>query len=281
MTTTQSVSDDLATFPDVEVITTCSSPEKAQKIILRVQPDILFLDVEMPEMTGIELLHRMQPELPPDIKVVFYTAFDKYLIDALRTSAFDFLQKPYMIDELKAIIDRFRSSTPKSKTTLEQSLHKLLAQDKNTFAIQAYSGLMLVSFERILLFDYTREHRCWQMMFTDNNKPQRLRQTTTAKELLAISKNFVQISQECIVNLNYISTIENRSLRCVFCHPHDAIERTVSQRNFKKKGSSWRSFSLIYSYSFLGNTDDADNADKHRFFIIRENPRYPCHLRSL
>ena len=228
------LSDDLATFQGIEVIATCNSPEKAKKIIVREQPDILFLDVEMPGMTGIELLKQIQPELDPEIKVVFYTAYNKYLLDALRASAFDFLQKPYMLDELTAIIDRLRSSAQKSPGNLEQSLNKLLGHDKNNIAIQTYSGLMLVNSEKILLFDYIRENRSWQMMLTDNSKPQRLRQTTTAKELLAISKVFVQINQECIVNLNYISTIENRSLRCMFCHPHEGIERTASQRNFKK-----------------------------------------------
>ena len=225
---------DLVEFPNMEVVATCSSPEKAQKIIIREQPDILFLDVEMPGMTGIELLKRMQPELHADVKVVFYTAFDKYLLEALRASAFDYLQKPYMPDELKAIIDRLQSSAPKNTDSLEQSLNKLLGQDKNTIAIQTYSGLMLVSCEKILLFDYVREQRCWNMLLTDGGKPQRLKQTTTAKELMIIGKAFVQISQECIVNLNYIATIENRTLRCLFCPPHEGLERTASQRYFKK-----------------------------------------------
>lgn len=227
------LSGDLAAFPDIKVITTASSPEKAQKIIIREQPDILFLDVEMPGMSGIELLRRMQPELHPEIKVVFYTAYNKYLLEALRTSAFDYLLKPYMPDELAAIIERYRSYTPRNTDSLEQSLHKLLVQN-NIFAIQTLSGLMLVSSEKILLFQYTKEQRCWQMMHTDDNKFHKLRMSTTAKELLAISKVFVQISQDCIVNLNYLASIENRTLQCSFCPPHDKVKRTASQRYFKK-----------------------------------------------
>ena len=230
----QRLCDDLSSFAGVEVVATIHSPEKAINIIVNDQPDILFLDVEMPEMTGIELLKRVQSRLRPDVKVVFYTAHDKYLLEALRASAFDYLQKPYLFDELTTIMDRFRLNAPKSTDTLEQSLYKLLRQDKNTFAIQGFSGLMLVNCEKILLFQYSNELRCWQMMLTDSDKYHKLRTSATAKELLAISKMFVQISQECIVNMNYIMSIENRTLHCVFCPPYEWIERTATSRCYKK-----------------------------------------------
>jgi len=226
--------DDLASFPEVKVKAKVNSPENAPDIIIREQPDMLFLDVEMPGMTGIELLKRVQPRLRPDVKVVFYTAHDKYLLEALRASAFDYLQKPYLFDELKTIIDRFRMNTPKKSDTLEQSLYRLLRQDKNIFAIQGFSGLMLVSCEKILLFQYSSELRCWQMMLTDSDRYHKLRTTTKAEELLAINTLFAQISQDCIVNLNYVMSIENQTLQCLFFPPHDRIERTISRRYFSK-----------------------------------------------
>lgn len=233
MMSVKKLSADLATFPDIKTIKSATSPEKAKKMIIREQPDILFLDIEMPGMSGIELLRRIQPELHPEIKVVFYTAYNKYLLEALRASAFDYLLKPYMPDELATIIERCRSITPKNTENLEQSLHKLLVQN-NIFAIQTLSGLMLLSYEKILLFQYTKEQRCWQMMHADDYKLHKLRMSTTAKELLALNKAFTQISQDCIVNLHYLSSIENRTLRCSFFPPHDKIERAASQRYFKK-----------------------------------------------
>ena len=225
--------DDLAAFPEIEIVATCNSPVKAQKIIISEQPDILFLDVEMPRMTGIELLRRIQPELHPDIKVVFYTAYNHYLLEAIRLSAFDYLLKPYLFEELKEIIDRYRSSRNEAKEkSVEQLPNKL--QEKNTYAIQTFSGLMMVACERILMFDFAKECRCWQMTLTDSEKPMRLRQRTTAKELLAVCDAFEQISKECIVNMNYILTIENKSLHCRFIHPYNEMERMASHRYFKK-----------------------------------------------
>ena len=226
--------DDLATFPEIMVIDTCSSPKKVLESMINEQPDILFLDVEMSGMTGIELLERIQPELHTDIKVVFYTAYNKYLLEALREAAFDFLLKPYTMEELKAIIDRYRSSAPKTVDHFDQSLRKLTGHDKNVFSLYTITGLMMVICKRVLLFDYSKEDRCWQMLLTDNSKPQKLRQSTIANELLSFNKAFVQISQDCIVNMNYLSSIENGTLRCRFHPPHEMIERTVSKRYFQK-----------------------------------------------
>ena len=107
-------------------------------------------------------------------------------------------------------------------------------KDKDIFAIQTITGLMMVICERVLLFDYSKEKRCWQMMLVDDDKLQCLRHNTTAKEVLDISGMLVQISQECIVNLKYISTIENKTLQCRFHPPYEMIERTASRRYFQK-----------------------------------------------
>jgi len=227
------LSDDLLAYSDIKVIATSTSPVKAQKIIIEKQPDLIFLDVEMPEMSGIELLKRMQSELNPKVNVVFYTAYNKYLLEALRASAFDYLLKPYMPDDLAIIIERYRSRLPQNTESLDKSLNRLLVQN-SVFAIQTFNGLTLLSIEKVLLFQYTKEFNSWQMKRADDGKLYRLRSSTSAKDLLSINQSFVQISQDCIINVNYLAAVENKSLSCLFCPPHDKIKRIASQRYFKK-----------------------------------------------
>lgn len=100
--------DDLATLVDFEVIATSSSAVSAKNIVMSMQPDVLFLDVEMPGQTGLEVLQSLREEMPMELIVVFYSAFDKYMIEALRASAFDFLLKPYQQEELELVVDRIR-----------------------------------------------------------------------------------------------------------------------------------------------------------------------------
>lgn len=184
-------------------------------------------------MSGVELLSRIQSDIHSNMHIVFYTAFDKYVLDALRASAFDYLLKPYQLKELDNLMVRLRSHIAKNeKENMEQVLRKLLAHD-NKFAVQTISGLLLVRYEEILLFRYMKDQRCWQLMQTDR-KLHKLRMSTTAKDLLSINPTFVQINQDCIVNLNYLCSIENVTLKCMLYPPFADIELNVSQRYYRK-----------------------------------------------
>ena len=76
-------------------------------MIDKLRPDILFLDVELPDMKGIELLEQINSCVTWNMQVIFYTAYDKYMINAIRESAFDYLLKPIDRKELECIITRF------------------------------------------------------------------------------------------------------------------------------------------------------------------------------
>jgi len=78
-----------------------------KKLIAKVRPDLLFLDVELPDMKGMDLLDSIHESLTWGMKVVFYTAYDKYMMSAIRQSAFDYLLKPFEEEDLELIISRF------------------------------------------------------------------------------------------------------------------------------------------------------------------------------
>lgn len=86
---------------------TARNGRKGKKLITKVQPDLLFLDVEMPDMTGLDLLQEMRDNVAWNMRVVFYTAYDKYMIQAIREAAFDYLLKPFEEQDLKDILTRF------------------------------------------------------------------------------------------------------------------------------------------------------------------------------
>ena len=76
------------------------------KIIERVRPDLVFLDVELPDMLGMDVVARLEGYVSWNMKIVFYTAHDRYVIDALRAKAFDFLLKPVEPAELQTVLSR-------------------------------------------------------------------------------------------------------------------------------------------------------------------------------
>ena len=226
----QKLQNDLLAFSEIRILDTATTAELGKRHILKYQPDLVFLDVELPDMLGMDLaikVHEFQ-----NLRVVFYTVYDKYILDALRASAFDYLLKPYLIDELAALIERFHTTEPADVACMERSLRKILNRDSR-FAIQTVSGLLLVRCEEIFLFQFLGDQRCWQIVLTSRTT-HKLKMSTTAKDLLSINNTFVQISQDCIVNLTYLMFIENKTLRCEFYPPFQEEERIASHRYFKQ-----------------------------------------------
>jgi len=114
---------------DVQVIATSNSPQLGKTLIEKHQPDLVFLDVEMPGMSGIDVVRSF---LNPTFRVVFITAFDEYAIEALRLSAIDYLLKPVEVDDIVRVIAKIKTEIRKNENLLGtqiQNLEKLLTHN--------------------------------------------------------------------------------------------------------------------------------------------------------
>lgn len=93
--------------PDVEVVGECGDAETALKEVERLKPDLLLLDVQMPEVNGLGLLERLPPDRRP--AVVFITAFEEFAVQAFAAEAVDYLLKPFDHDRLKQALAKVRA----------------------------------------------------------------------------------------------------------------------------------------------------------------------------
>lgn len=89
--------------PDVTVVAECENGEDGIKYIEEKNPDIVFLDVEMPRMNGFTMLQQLHNR---NFELIFITAYDHYAIKAIKFSALDYLVKPVEIDDLKAAVEK-------------------------------------------------------------------------------------------------------------------------------------------------------------------------------
>lgn len=246
--------NDLAALEDFEVIATSSSAMSAKTLVMSMQPDVLFIDVEMPGQTGFEVLQSLRDEMPMNLIVVFYSAFNKYMIDALRASAFDFLLKPYQQEELELVVGRIRqkmegedgssssslSSSSSSSSSSEShqdpqnllGLNGLLGTSGKRLAIQSISGLLMVKPDEVFCCTFDEDTRLWHLRLA-NGQIHKLKKQTTAKSVLSLSPSLAQVRQDCIINLDYLISIENYTLRCIFSPPFDQEDITVSRRCYK------------------------------------------------
>ena len=101
-------------LPQLKVLGEAESGEEGIKLIGELQPQIVFLDIEMPGMNGFEMLKKLKEK---KFHIIFTTAYDQYAIKAIKFAAFDYLLKPIDIEELKITIARFMESLSPSFTT--------------------------------------------------------------------------------------------------------------------------------------------------------------------
>lgn len=234
--------NDLKNFPDFEVVDTTSSPLEAINKIEKWQPDVLFLDMEMSGMSGLELLRSLNERGSMHgkcMRVVFYTAYEKYMIDAIRASAFDYLLKPYKQKELNNIVERLKSERVQSAPSMscyEESLMKLLSSEQR-FTLQSITGLLILHHSQVVCFRYIDHLRCWQVTLTDRQN-HRLRTTTKAQDITGVNSNFIQVNNSCIINVEYLASIENKTLRCCLYPPFNDLDICVSRHYFAELRNS-------------------------------------------
>lgn len=141
--------------PRVQVVNTFSDPFLGLEALKVEKIDALLLDIEMPGMTGLELIRRL-PAI--DFEVIFITAYNQYALNAIKLSALDYILKPVDPNELEAALRKVEEKQ-KSKKTIEQIdvLVNLLnkSQDKqliqqNNVALPTFDGLTYVSMQDIV-----------------------------------------------------------------------------------------------------------------------------------
>ncbi|WP_164472854.1 response regulator [Cohnella candidum] len=99
--------DRLLADAGVEVVGCCTNPYEALEMTKALRPDVLFLDIEMPEMSGLDIAEKVYSD-NLDSEVVFITAYNQYAIDAFRVNALDYLLKPIMEEDLNRSLERIR-----------------------------------------------------------------------------------------------------------------------------------------------------------------------------
>jgi two-component system, LytTR family, response regulator len=111
--------------PDVDIVGECASGAQAVSVINAQSPDLVFLDIQMPEMDGFEVARALQPERMPAL--VFVTAFDQYAVRAFECHALDYLLKPFSVQRFKSALSHARQQlAQRQATTLGRQLLEIL-----------------------------------------------------------------------------------------------------------------------------------------------------------
>jgi DNA-binding LytR/AlgR family response regulator len=148
-------------WPDLTIVADVGDGEAALEAIAEHQPQLAFLDIQMPEMTGIEVARSLAANKQLKCHIVFVTAFDQYAVDAFNTGAIDYVLKPYSDDRLQAAVERLKerlSAVPVQPQNLDSLMQQLAAKLNPTaeklkwIKANIGSNLRLIPIDEVLFF---------------------------------------------------------------------------------------------------------------------------------
>jgi len=188
--------------PDLNVVGTAASVEEAVAVIKKEKPDLVFLDIELSDGTGFDILEQVQGL---NFEVIFATAYDQYAIKAIKYSAIDYLLKPIDVDELKKSVEKL--SQKKSDLSQIENLRFLLQNfkkpDENFSKITLPTGN---AYEIVLVNDIIRleADESYTYVILTNNRKFHVTQTMKHFEDILPTELFMRIHHAHLINMKHV-----------------------------------------------------------------------------
>ncbi len=208
-------------FPDYVHLESFNDPQKALSYLNENQVDLVFLDIEMPNLSGFDLLSKVEK---PDFEIIFVTAYNQYAIDAIRHAAIGYIVKPIDIEELKETIKKAEENISKKMAHKNnKALLDLLTQQNNIISIPTQTGYAFVKLDNIVRLEgvdgYTK--------IVCNNDKEFFSSYSLGKFYDMISNPlFFQTHRSHIVNLNYVTGLLNEGYVEMANHNNVPLSRT-------------------------------------------------------
>ena len=188
----------LQEYPEIDIVGEAVNAEDALEKINSLKPDLLFLDIQMPEKTGFELLESLD-NVP---EVIFTTAYDEYALKAFDFNALDYLLKPIEPDRLKDALNKlFKRVQPEEVGETED---KKLGPNDRVFGKDG-DKCWFVKLENIRLFESDGNYI---KIYFDNFKPM-IHKSLNALDERLDDRSFFRASRKHIINLTWVESIES------------------------------------------------------------------------
>lgn len=218
----------LSMHPDLHLAGTAQTGRDGLRLIRQERPELVFLDMELPDTTGLDILRKLDEE-DLTCHVIVCTAYSNYMLPAFRHDAYDFITKPVDEGELSGALDRVRRDRehPREKSDAAPLATGHLLLYANTEDFQ------LVSVDQIGVFQYNAELRSWEVSVTTSPKAFKLRREVSNKDILRFDNRFVQVSQRAIINIDFLLKVKDDL--CHFLPPFDTIDTVTVGRFYRRK----------------------------------------------
>jgi two-component system, LytTR family, response regulator len=232
----------LAVHAGVEVVCEARNGAEAVRMLGSLLPDLVFLDVQMPELDGISVLRRLDPERRP--AVIFVTAYDEYAVPAFEVHAFDYLLKPFTDARFREAMQRARDQLSRGDA---QALADQLAQLVERRAGGAIERFTVRVGETLRMFHVDEvdwiEADDYYVKLHIGGDAYLVRQTMSALEERLPPDRFIRIHRSTIVNIDRIVSMEPLFQGDYNVILHDGTELKMSRRRREALGERVPNFS--------------------------------------
>lgn len=188
--------------PEVIVISTFTDPTEGLEYLTATPPQLLFLDIEMPQLNGFELLKRLNP-IP--FEVIFTTAYDEFGVRAIKVSALDYLLKPIQVDELKEAVEKHKQKTMKLTNSQLKVLFSNIQEEQ-----QGRSGKIALATKESIEFVFPEEiiacssDSNYTMVYLNSGRKKLISRTLKDIEELLSDYQFFRVHHSHLVNLTHV-----------------------------------------------------------------------------
>ena len=216
--------------PNVEVAATCSNAASAKQELERIRPDVVFLDIQMPGKSGLDLLTEM-PE--KEFEVIFVTAHNEYMLQALQYSAADYLLKPVdedrLIEAVQRVETRIQAEKKEWTETLMHNLSKAGSPSEMRLCLPTLKGFLVVKLDDII---YCEAERSYTIFHLDGKKTVTVSKSLIEYDNLLQETQFFRIHKSFLVNLNHIKEYQRGEGGLVIMTDNAEIEVSRRKKEF-------------------------------------------------
>jgi two-component system LytT family response regulator len=189
--------------PEVEVVASCTDAETGKQKIEELHPDVVFLDIQMPGKSGLDMLSEISEK---KFEVIFVTAHNEYILQALQFSAVDYLMKPVDEDRLVEAVQRVRKRLQIEKVTdntdiLLHNITKAVSPLEMRLCLPTLKGFIILKLDEIL---YCEAQRSYTVFYLAQGKTIMVSKPLFDYDRLLANTTFFRIHKSFLINLMHV-----------------------------------------------------------------------------
>ncbi|MBW8325690.1 MAG: LytTR family DNA-binding domain-containing protein [Prolixibacteraceae bacterium] len=217
----------LRIFPYIKITGKETIAAKGLELAKETLPELVFLDIDMPDMNGLQVADKIQSENFYS-EIVFTTAHSQYAYEALGVEPLDFLTKPFCIADIETVMQKFRVKAEKKK--YEQKADSFIHAQSTIpkMKLPTFQGVLVIDIKDIV-FMKSKANNC-DIYLLDGSLETITRNMNTVIGMLN-SPSFFRINRATCINLNYLKRVDKKNLKCYieYRDTHQEEEITKSQ----------------------------------------------------